>query len=212
MERLIAPSILSADFSRLEAEIRSVEAGGADWLHVDVMDGHFVPNLTIGPPVVASLRPITKLPLDCHLMVTDPSQWIEPFVKAGADGITIHVETIVDAQPLRKIRSAGKRAGISLNPETPLSRLEPFLSEVDLVLVMSVRPGFGGQAFMEGSFDRIRDLVGLRKGREFLIEVDGGVGASNAKALADAGAQVLVAGHAIFSKKDRTGAMADLRR
>jgi len=210
---LIAPSILSADFSRLGDEIREVEKAGAHWLHVDVMDGHFVPNLTIGPLVVEALRPLTKLPLDCHLMVERPEDWIEPFAKAGADVITIHAEASahLDRQ-LNRIRDLGKKAGVSINPGTPVSAIEEVLGLVDLVLIMSVNPGFGGQKFIDSAIGKIEKLVALRGKRHYQIEVDGGVGIANAGRLVKAGADVLVAGSAIFGQKDRAKAIADLVR
>jgi ribulose-phosphate 3-epimerase len=208
---MIAPSILSADFARLGEEVKSVEKGGADWIHVDVMDGHFVPNLTIGPMIVQALRPITKLPLDCHLMVSNPQDWIAPFCKAGADLITVHAEATPHLDRLiQQIKEGGCKAGVSINPSTSLSVLEEVLHLVDLVLVMSVNPGFGGQKFIESSVSKIERLSAAREGHGFLIEVDGGVSAENAGRLAQAGADVFVAGSAIFGKKDRSAAIADL--
>jgi ribulose-phosphate 3-epimerase len=209
---LLAPSILSADFSRLAEEVRSVEKAGADWIHVDVMDGHFVPNLTIGPMVVKALRPITKLPLDCHLMVLRPEDWIEEFAEAGADSITIHAEATVHLDRLlHQIREHGCKAGVSINPGTSLAVLEEVLDIVDLVLVMSVNPGFGGQAFIDTTLSKIERLASVRGKRKFLIEVDGGIKASNIGEVALAGADVFVAGSAIFSAKDRSKSVADLR-
>jgi ribulose-phosphate 3-epimerase len=209
---LIAPSLLSADFARLKEEIGSVEKAGADWLHIDVMDGHFVPNLTIGPVVVEAIRTVTKLPLDCHLMVSRPEDWIEPFAKAGADTITIHAEaaTHLDRQ-LRVIRDLGVKAGVSINPATPLTVIEEVLDLVDLVLVMSVNPGFGGQSFIESTLPKIARLAELRGPRSFLIEVDGGVSEKNIALLGRAGADVFVAGSAIFGKPDRKKAIRQLR-
>ncbi|MBY0471253.1 ribulose-phosphate 3-epimerase [bacterium] len=209
---LLAPSLLSADFSKLASEVKEVEAAGADWLHVDVMDGHFVPNLTIGPMFVDVLRPLTKLPLDCHLMVTNPEFWVEPFQKAGADYITVHTEATKDLPALlKKIRSVGCKPGVTLNPATPLSSIEKVLDWVDLVLVMSVNPGFGGQSFIETSYDKVKKLVELRGSRKFLIEIDGGVKSDNIEALRKAGCDVFVAGSAVFGKPDRKKAIADLK-
>lgn len=211
----IAPSILSADFSRLAEEVADVEKGGADWLHVDVMDGHFVPNLTIGPVVVSALKGKTKLPLDCHLMVSRPEDWVDEFAKAGARIITVHVEATAHLDRLiSKIREKGCLAGVSLNPATPVSALTEVLSMVDLVLVMSVNPGFGGQKFIESSVRKIEDLARTRRerGYKFLIEVDGGVNAENAAQLTAAGADVLVAGSAVFSAPARGAAIAALRK
>jgi ribulose-phosphate 3-epimerase len=212
LEPLIAPSILSADFSRLGAEIADVEKAGADWLHVDVMDGHFVPNLTIGPLVVEAIRPLTKLPLDCHLMVARPAEWIEPFARAGAHVITIHAEAEahLDRQ-LHRIRELGCKAGVSINPGTPLAEIEEVLGIVDLVLIMSVNPGFGGQKFIGSSLDKIQRLSELRGDRGFLIEVDGGVKAGNIGKLRRAGCDVFVAGSAVFGGSNRAQAIQALR-
>lgn len=189
-----------------------MEKAGADWLHVDVMDGRFVPNLTIGPVVVEWLRPLTQLPLDCHLMVVEPERWIEPFAKAGADVITIHAEATVHLERhLRQIRDAGCLAGVSLNPGTPLSMIEEVLDCVDLVLLMSVNPGFGGQKFIESTLSKIERLADVRGDRPFLIEVDGGIQASNIGQIRRAGCDVFVAGSAIFSAKDRKKALKTLR-
>lgn len=209
---LLAPSILSADFSRLGEEVEAVEKAGGDWIHVDVMDGHFVPNLTIGPVVVEALRPRTHLPLDCHLMVSDPGLWIGDFVRAGADLITIHAEATVHLhRAVCQIREAGCKAGVSINPATSLTAIEEILDYVDLVLVMSVNPGFGGQEFIETSADKIARLADARDGRKFLIEVDGGVKPENAGALREAGADVFVAGSAIFAAPDRAEAIRELK-
>jgi ribulose-phosphate 3-epimerase len=212
MKALIAPSILSADFSKLGQEVEEVEKAGADWIHVDVMDGHFVPNLTIGPLVVEALKPLTKLPLDCHLMVSKPEDWIQAFAKAGASLITVHVEATPHLNRLlQQIRDAGCKAGVSLNPATPLSSIEDVLDLVDLVLVMSVNPGFGGQKFINGAEDRVKRLVEMRGKRKFLIEIDGGISSANIGKLAKAGVDVFVAGSAIFSPKDRKKAIAELK-
>jgi ribulose-phosphate 3-epimerase len=209
---LIAPSILSANFARLGEEIQSVEKAGADWIHVDVMDGHYVPNLTFGPIVVEAIRPITRLPLDCHLMITQPERWIEPFQKAGADLITVHAEVAIHLdQILTQIRQLGCKAGVSINPSTSLSCIEEVLDKVDLVLVMSVNPGFGGQKFIDRSLQKIQRLVEMRGKRKFLIQVDGGVNASNIGTLHKAGVDVFVAGSAVFSYADRSKSMTDLR-
>ena len=177
-KKLIAPSILSADFANLEKEIKAITAAGADWVHVDVMDGHFVPNLTIGIPVVASLKKVSSLPLDVHLMIDNPEKYIEGFVKAGSDYLTIHVESTKDPKScLQKIRQLGAKAGITLRPGTQISEIAPYLEFCDLVLVMTVEPGFGGQGFMEDQVDKINWLAEVRTSKklQFLIEVDGGV-------------------------------------
>ena len=203
--KMIAPSILSADFSRLGEEIAAVEAAGADWIHIDVMDGHFVPNLTIGPTVVASVRKTTKLPFDVHLMIENPERYIDDFAKAGADGITVHTEATVHLhRTVAMIREKGLRAGVSLNPATPLCQIEPILRELNLLLIMTVNPGFGGQKFIEGSLARIRQAKEIIRATapEVLLEVDGGVTLKNIRSISDAGAEILVAGSAVFGSGD----------
>ncbi len=208
----IAPSILSADFAALGEAIARVEAAGADQLHVDVMDGHFVPNLTIGPPVIESIRKRTRLPLDVHLMIEEPERWIETYVRAGADWVTVHVEACPHLQrTLSQIREAGARAGVALNPSTPPGVLEYVLDDLDLVLVMSVNPGFGGQSFISTAYEKIRKIQALLGKRPALISVDGGVRRELALPLAQAGAQVLVAGSAIFGSPDAGQAVRELR-
>ncbi len=211
----IAPSILSSDFSRLGEEIRAVEAAGADLIHVDVMDGHFVPNITIGPLIVEAARRSTRLPLDVHLMITNPELYIADFAKAGADCITVHVETAFHLNRLvQAIREhAGVKASVSLNPATPLSALDYILSEIDRVLIMSVNPGFGGQAFIPSCLGKIGELrkridgLGLRTE----IEIDGGVKPENAQSIINAGADILVAGSAVFGAKDYAEAIRSMR-
>lgn len=206
---MIAPSLLSADFSRLEDEVRDVEKAGCDVLHIDVMDGRFVPNLTIGPLVVNAIRRITKLPLDVHLMIDTPSRYIAEFRKAGADWITVHVEAEKDVRGvLQMIRASGAKAGLSLRPKTPAETIVPFLPDLDLVLVMSVEPGFGGQSFMPDMMEKVKVLRPKFQG---LISVDGGIGAGNAAQALEAGADVLVAGSAVFGKSDRVKAIREFR-
>ena len=208
----IAPSILSADFAALGEAIARVEAAGADLLHVDVMDGHFVPNLTIGPPVIESIRKRTRLPLDVHLMIEEPERWVETYIKSGADYVTVHVEASAHlARTLTLIREAGARSGVALNPSTPPEVLQYVLDDLDLVLVMSVNPGFGGQSFIPTAYEKIRRLRAMLADRPVLISVDGGVNAENAGALAQAGASVLVAGSSIFGAGDPGAAVSLLR-
>lgn len=212
--KLIAPSILSADFSRLGEEIRTVEAAGADWIHIDVMDGHFVPNITMGPLVVEAVRRVTKLPLDVHLMIETPDRYIADFARAGADLITVQVETCVHLhRSVQLIREAGVRPGVALNPATPLATIEWVLADVDFVLVMSVNPGFGGQQFIPSSLEKIAQLRMMiqTRGLSTLIQVDGGVNAGTIAAVAAAGADVFVAGSAIFGSPDYAATIASLR-
>ena len=211
---LVAPSILSADFARLGEEIAAVEAAGADWLHVDVMDGRFVPNLTIGPPVVKAIRRVTKLPLDVHLMIVEPERYVDAFAEAGADTITIHVEACTHLhRTLAHVRSLGKRAGVTLNPSTSEESLRYVLEVVDQVLVMSVNPGFGGQAFIPEMLPKvaaIRRMIDERK-LDVDIEIDGGITEETAKDAIAAGARVLVAGSAVFHAKDYKAAIEGIR-
>ena len=202
----LAPSVLSADFGDLRGAMDICKKGGAHWIHIDVMDNQFVPNLTIGPPVVKSLRKYTDKFLDVHMMVVEPEKLVEPFARAGADGITFHVEAAENPnEVIDLIKSTGKQVGISLKPGTPLSSIEPFLDKVDLVLIMSVEPGFGGQGYLPGSSNRIKKLKSRLNEMcldRVLIEVDGGVKLNNMKEVVEAGADVLVAGSAVFGVKD----------
>lgn len=203
--KYIAPSILSADFSKLGDEIRSVEKAGADWIHVDVMDGHFVPNITIGPLIVEAARRITSLPLDVHLMIENPDRYIEDFAKAGADLISVQVEACIHLnRTIQMIKLLDLRAGVVLNPSTPLSAIEWILEDVDFVMIMSVNPGFGGQKFIPNSIDKIRSLRKMiqDRGLSILIEIDGGVNETTIKNISDAGVDVFVAGSAIFKSPD----------
>jgi ribulose-phosphate 3-epimerase len=208
----IAPSILSADFAALAGDIARVEAGGADQLHVDVMDGRFVPNITIGPLVVAAIRKRTRLPLDVHLMIVEPERYVAEFVAAGADMVTVHVEACTHLQrTLAHIRELGARAGVALNPSTPPLALEYVLDDLDLVLVMSVNPGFGGQSFIPSAHRKIRELRKLLGARPVDVSVDGGVKAGLAKSLAEDGASTLVAGSAVFGAADPAAAVRAIR-
>jgi ribulose-phosphate 3-epimerase len=210
----IAPSILSADFSRLGEEIQAVERGGATILHVDVMDGHFVPNLTVGLPVVRSLARATQLPIDAHLMISEPGRYAEQFVEAGAKMVSVHVEADAHLhRTLNSIRSAGAAAGVVINPATPVESLSEALPYADYVLVMSVNPGFGGQRFIETSLDKVRRLRQLiqERGLSTRIEIDGGVDLNNIAAVVSAGAEIIVAGSAVFSTDDPEAAVRNLR-
>jgi ribulose-phosphate 3-epimerase len=211
----LAPSILSADFAKLAQEIQEVERGGADWLHVDVMDGHFVPNITIGPLIVEAIRPHTKLPLDVHLMIEHPERYVPAFAKAGADMISVHVEADVHLhRTLQMIKQLGVRAGAVINPATSVDQLIPVLDMVDYILIMTVNPGFGGQPFIPSTLDkilRLRRILIERELNHIDIEVDGGINSQTAGQVVAAGANVLVAGNAIFGNPDRMKAITELR-
>lgn len=201
----ISPSILSADFANLERDIRIVEEGGADYIHVDVMDGHFVPNITLGPNIVSAIRPVTKLPLDCHLMIENPEKYIEDFAKAGADIITVHAESTPHIhRAIQMIKNTGVRAGVVLNPGTPVAAVEYVLSECDMVLVMTVNPGFGGQSFIPETLKKIEKLKQLKEANHYHyeIEVDGGIVPETAKQCKQAGADVFVAGSYVYNAED----------
>jgi ribulose-phosphate 3-epimerase len=211
----IAPSILSADFARLGDAVTTVAGAGADWIHVDVMDGHFVPNITIGPPVVAALRKVTRLPLDVHLMISEPDRYLEAFKRAGADSLTVHVEVLPHLhRTLTEIRRLGMRAGVAINPSTPLEHVAEVLNELDVLLIMSVNPGFGGQTFIPRSVARVAAARRLLDAAHSpaALEVDGGVDADNAGRLRAAGATVLVAGASIFGQDDPAAALQAIRR
>jgi ribulose-phosphate 3-epimerase len=211
---LVSPSLLSSDFGRLAEEVRAVEAAGADWIHVDVMDGRFVPNITIGPVVVQAIKRAATRPLDVHLMIVEPERYIDAFAKAGADYLTVHVEASPHLhRTLQQIRQAGARPSVVLNPSTPLSAIEEVLGEVEMVLVMSVNPGFGGQGFIEATVDKVRRLRAMLDARGLSphIEVDGGINAETARRVVEAGASVLVAGSHVFGAKDYAEAIRSLR-
>lgn len=212
--KLIAPSILSADGGKLGEEIAAVEKAGADWIHVDVMDGHFVPNITMGPAIIGALRKSTKLPFDVHLMIKNPDRYIESFAAAGADYITVHVEAASHLhRTVELIKKAGKKAGVSLNPATPLSQIEEILPDIDLLLIMSVNPGFGGQQFIKSSLAKIKRASAMvsKLSQKPMLEVDGGINLSNIAAIAQAGADVLVAGAAIFGTDNYSQTIAALK-
>jgi ribulose-phosphate 3-epimerase len=211
---LVSPSLLSCDFGRLAEEVRAVEAAGADWVHVDVMDGRFVPNITIGPVVVQAIKRAATRPLDVHLMIVEPEKYIDAFAKAGADILTVHVEASPHLhRTLQQIRQAGAKPAVVLNPSTPLAAVEEVLGEVEMVLLMSVNPGFGGQSFIESTVERVRRLRAMidARGLSVDIEVDGGINAETAKRVTEAGATVLVAGSYVFGAKDYAQAIRSLR-
>lgn len=210
----IAPSLLSADFSRLAEEIKAVERVGADWIHVDVMDGHFVPNITIGPAIVEAVRRVTKLPLDVHLMIENADQYLEDFVNAGSDSLTVQAEACVHLhRTIQAIKDLGAKAAVALNPSTPLTAIEWILDEVDMVLIMSVNPGFGGQKFIPQALEKIKELKSKIRAKNYdlLIEVDGGINEETIQAVAKAGADVFVAGSAIFGSSNYGDTIAKFR-
>jgi ribulose-phosphate 3-epimerase len=211
----IAPSILSANFAHLGREVEAVEAAGADWIHVDVMDGRFVPNITLGPVIVRAVRKMTRLPVDVHLMIVEPERYVHDFAEAGADVLSVHVETSPHlARTLQVIRSLGKKAGVVLNPHTPPEAIAYVLERVDLVLVMSVNPGFSGQAFMPEVLPKLRAIRKMidDRGLDIALEVDGGVSPSTAASVVEAGARVLVAGSAVYDQKDYAAAIGAIRK
>jgi ribulose-phosphate 3-epimerase len=211
---LLAPSILSADFSNLSQQIRLTEIGGADWIHCDVMDGHFVPNITIGPLIVKAAKKVTKLPVDVHLMIENPDNYIEAFVKAGSDYISVHVEAAVHLnRTIKRIKELGCKAGVVVNPSTPVESIKEVAEFIDLLLIMTVNPGFGGQKFIPNSIRRIKEAVKLRESLDanFLIEIDGGVNTETVKAAKEAGVDIFVAGSAVFDADNISAATTELK-
>lgn len=212
---MIAPSVLSADFSRIGADIDMITRAGADILHLDVMDGHFVPNITFGPKMVADIRKLTKLPLDVHLMISEPEKYVDEFVKAGADWVSVHFEASKHLNRLvNQVRDAGAKAGVVINPATPVNVLEEILPYIDFVLLMSVNPGFGGQKFIKTSVEKAKKLSEMIKkmGLDVMIEMDGGIGPANIKMLSDAGVNVFVAGNAVFGATDPAAVIAEMKK
>lgn len=208
---MLAPSLLSADFARLAEDIAVVETGGADYLHVDVMDGHFVPNLTIGPPVVKAIKKVAKAPLDVHLMITDPADYLDAFLDAGSNILTFHVEAVEDPRALiARIRERGAKAGMAISPPTPFERIEPYVGDLDLLLVMSVNPGFGGQSFMPEVLEKVRRARELG-GSDLIIEIDGGINRETIAEAASAGVDLFVAGSAVFRASDPQAEVGVLR-
>jgi ribulose-phosphate 3-epimerase len=215
MKHLIAPSILSADFANLQADVEMINDSYADWFHVDVMDGVFVPNISFGFPVITAIKHYAKKPLDVHLMIVDPDRYLEQFKKAGADILTVHIEACTHLhRTVSAIKQLGMKAGVALNPHTSVNLLEDIIEDIDLVCLMSVNPGFGGQKFIENTYDKIKKLraLALAKGTDLLIEVDGGVSTHNALALLKAGADVLVAGNAVFGDENPQGIITELKK
>ncbi len=211
----VSPSLLAADFSKIAEQIAVVERGGADELHLDVMDGQFVPNITWGPKIIADLRPLTKLTFDAHLMIVDPERWIEEFAKAGCDAVTFHYEATYHAhRVVGQIRAAGMKAGVALNPATPVGALDDLIEELDRVLVMSVNPGFGGQAFIPGAIKKVREARALIEahGSRAQIEIDGGIGRKNVAEVVAAGVDIVVAGSSVFNAADPEAEIGELRR
>ncbi|MBF0780197.1 MULTISPECIES: ribulose-phosphate 3-epimerase [unclassified Granulicatella] len=210
----VAPSILSADFANLQRDVERVEQAGADWIHIDAMDGHFVPNLTLGANIVSALKKVTTLPLDCHLMIANPEQYISDFAKAGADVITVHYEASQHLhRVIQQIKDCKVKAGVAVNPATPVCVIEPILQDVDLVLVMSVNPGFGGQSFIDSTLSKMKQLDELRKkhGYHYVIQVDGGINNQTAKSCQDVGVDIVVAGSYIYQSKEIPQAIASLK-
>ena len=211
---ILAPSILSADFMNISQQIRLVEIGGADWIHCDVMDGHFVPNITFGPVVVQAVRKTTKLPIDVHLMIEKPDLYLEDFINAGANYVSVHFEEVVHLnRTVNRIKELGAKAGVVINPATPVKALGDIAEYVDLILIMTVNPGFGGQKFISNSLRRIKEAVGLKEklNADFLIEIDGGVNAETAKLAFDAGAEVFIAGSSIFKTDNISAATVEIK-